>query len=192
MFQKELARPLALLVGLFLMRQGGAQESSRGLPSPPMPAPSATTPAPPGVLPPAVPSPAVVTAPTATPPGSPGPPSLPAAGDDADRAGSTPRVIRPPDAGFPTAALPEPFARPAAPFFAPFDPPVGFTGPSSVVPVERQQDPHFVPIADRWRTGMPAWDRYGSGHPVIDDYPYMPGRWYDAFNRTRSRAEPFV
>ena len=185
MFQKELARPLALMLGLSLAltRLAAAQESSGGLPSPPLPATSATSPAQRGMVPLEVPSPAVIAAPAAAPPRSPGTPRLLEPGEDPDQGGSTPRLIRPPDAGFPTAALPEPFARPVGPFFAPFDPPTGFTGPSSVVPIEGQQDPHFVPIADRWRTGYPDWDRYGNGHPIVDDYPYMPGRWYDPFNQ---------
>src|SRR5688572_18449084 len=67
------------------------------------------------------------------------------------------------------------------PFFTPVDPPIGYTGPSSVVPSEGQTDPHFVPLEDRWRVGYPEWDRYGKGHPVNDDYPYMPGRRFDPF-----------
>jgi hypothetical protein len=69
------------------------------------------------------------------------------------------------------------------PFFTPMDPPIGFTGPSGVLPMEGQQDPHFVPVADRWRIGYPEWDRYDKGHPIADDYPYMPGRWFDPFNQ---------
>jgi hypothetical protein len=66
----------------------------------------------------------------------------------------------------------------------PVDPPIGFTGRSSVTPRAPQDDPHFVPVEDRWRIGYPAWDRYGKGHPVNDDYPYMPGRLLDPFNQT--------
>ena len=43
--------------------------------------------------------------------------------------------------------------------------------------------PHFVPIEDRWRIGFPEWDRYGHGHPLIDDYPYTEGRWWDPYNQ---------
>ncbi|MDR3635922.1 MAG: hypothetical protein P4L84_19120 [Isosphaeraceae bacterium] len=68
-------------------------------------------------------------------------------------------------------------------FQTPWDPPIGYTGPTSVVPREGQQDPHFIPLEDRWRTGFPEWDRYGKGHPVNDDYPYMPGRINDPFNQ---------
>src|SRR5262249_55081016 len=37
------------------------------------------------------------------------------------------------------------------PFRTPIDPPLGFTGKSSVLPSEDQSDPHFVPVEDRWR-----------------------------------------
>jgi hypothetical protein len=65
----------------------------------------------------------------------------------------------------------------------PIDPPIGYTGPSGVMPTEGQESSHFVPIEDRWRIGYPAWDRYGKGHPILDDYPYLPGRWFDPFNQ---------
>jgi len=62
------------------------------------------------------------------------------------------------------------------------DAPLGFTGPSGVLPRESQTDPHFVPMEDRWRIGFPTWDRYGKGHPLTDDYPYVEGHWWDPFN----------
>ena len=64
----------------------------------------------------------------------------------------------------------------------PMDPPTGYTGASGVLPTESQQSSHFVPVEDRWRIGYPAWDRYDRGHPITDDYPYMPGRLLDPFN----------
>jgi hypothetical protein len=57
----------------------------------------------------------------------------------------------------------------------PVDPPTGFAGPSGVRPSEVQEGPHFVPMEDRWRTGFSPWDRYGKGHPLLDDYPYAQG-----------------
>jgi hypothetical protein len=63
------------------------------------------------------------------------------------------------------------------------DPPLGFTGPTGVAPTEDQESSHFVPVEDRWRLGFPAWDRYGKGHPWVDDYPYVLGRWWDPFNQ---------
>jgi hypothetical protein len=62
-------------------------------------------------------------------------------------------------------------------------PPLGYTGPSTVLPTERQNTSHFIPIEDRWRMGFPAWDRYGKGHPIGDDYPYVQGAWYDPYNQ---------
>jgi len=63
------------------------------------------------------------------------------------------------------------------------DPPLGFAGPSGVPLRECQQDSDFVPIADRWRLGFPQWDRYGKGHPWVDDYPYVEGHWWDPYNQ---------
>jgi len=64
-----------------------------------------------------------------------------------------------------------------------FQAPLGYTGPTSVLPTEGQNTSHFVPIEDRWRVGSPAWDRYGKGHPVGDDYPFVQGAWYDPYNQ---------
>ena len=79
------------------------------------------------------------------------------------------------------ATFPEPEASPiAAPgqFFRDLmmEPPTGFSGKSGIVlGTEPQVSPDFVPIEDRWRLGYPEWDRYGKGHPLLDDYPYVPG-----------------
>src|SRR5262249_29612222 len=151
-----------------------------GLQAPPLPAPSAaspgTTTAPSPIMPPPAPAPTagegmVGPAPVMLPPGSAAPD---AAAEGGERPGPRPPVLRPPDEGFPTPALPEPFARPEGPFFTRFDPPMGYTGRSGVLPTEVQTDPHFVPVEDRWRTGYPEWDRYDKGHPILDDYPYQP------------------
>ena len=61
--------------------------------------------------------------------------------------------------------------------------PRGFTGKSSVVPSERQESSHFVPREDRWRFGMPPWDRYGKGHPRLDDYPYSLGNLFNPYTQ---------
>jgi hypothetical protein len=63
------------------------------------------------------------------------------------------------------------------------DAPLGFSGPSGVLPGETQQDSHFVPVEDRWRVGFPRWDRYGHGHPPVDDYPYVEGTRWDPYNQ---------
>jgi hypothetical protein len=67
--------------------------------------------------------------------------------------------------------------------------PTGFTGPSGIVPRELQQDSHFVPVEDRWRSGIPAWDRYGKGHPPLDDYPYDVGHWWDPYHQNVLKAD---
>jgi hypothetical protein len=68
-------------------------------------------------------------------------------------------------------------------FQTPTGPPTGFTGRSSVLPREYQSDAHFIPVEDRWRIGLPEWDRYDRGHPPLDDYPYTQGHWWDPFNQ---------
>ncbi len=62
-------------------------------------------------------------------------------------------------------------------------PPLGFTGPSGILPSEGQQSEHFVPMEDRWRAGFPQWDRYGKGHPRLDDYPNVAGSLWDSYNQ---------
>jgi hypothetical protein len=113
-------------------------------------------------------------------------PPLPDLGADDDARtglGIRPGVLRRP-------IVPAPGPQPAPPpivfsnfFRTLFDPPIGYTGKSSVLPSEGQQDPHFVPVEDRWRVGYPEWDRYGNGHPLLSDYPFMPGRLLDPFNQ---------
>lgn len=78
---------------------------------------------------------------------------------------------------------PDPLPTPEAPpFQVPTGPPTGFTGRSSVAPTTVQADGHFVPVEDRWRIGLPPWDRYGNGHPPVDDSPYAEGHWWDPYN----------
>ena len=98
-----------------------------------------------------------------------------------------PALRRPIDAEVPAApsvaALPNFFRAPGRFFRTRREPPLGYTGPSGVMPIEDQSSDDFVPVEDRWRIGFPEWDRYGKGHPVTDDYPYMPGRKFDPFNQ---------
>jgi hypothetical protein len=54
-------------------------------------------------------------------------------------------------------------------FQTPRDAPLGYAGPSRILPRDIQQDAQFVPVEDRWRIGLPEWDRYGKGHPFGDD-----------------------
>lgn len=72
----------------------------------------------------------------------------------------------PPSAPLP---LPPPLTRTS------FDAPLGFAGPSGILPREGSEDAHFVPIEDRWRIGFPEWDRHGQEHPLGNEYPYTTG-----------------
>ena len=82
----------------------------------------------------------------------------------------------------PTDLPAEPAPPPRYEPYSPIDPvvrrppPPGFTGRSSVLPLEVPEDGHFIPAEDRWRVAMPEWDRYDKGHPRQDDYPYDIGR----------------
>ena len=89
-------------------------------------------------------------------------------------------LSRPIDAPAPVQTV---FPAPEVLFEQPMAPPLGYTGPSSVIPTEIAESSHFIPVEDRWRMGLPEWDRYGKGHPVTDDYPYMPGRHLDPYNQ---------
>jgi hypothetical protein len=62
-------------------------------------------------------------------------------------------------------------------------PTAGFSGASGVLPSERQESAHFVPIEDRWRIGLPPWDRYDRGHPRLDDYPYALGNIFNPYTQ---------
>jgi hypothetical protein len=55
----------------------------------------------------------------------------------------------------------------------------GFTGPASARPTPVQTSPDFVPILDRWRLGLPDWNRYE--RPL--DAPYVRGHWWDPYNQ---------
>jgi len=37
-----------------------------------------------------------------------------------------------------------------------------------------------VPIPDRWRLGLPDWNRY---ERPLADTPFKPGRWWDPYNQ---------
>ncbi|MDB5311700.1 MAG: hypothetical protein JWO38_5902 [Gemmataceae bacterium] len=63
-----------------------------------------------------------------------------------------------------------------------YDPPLGFAGPSGVIPRSGRND-EYDTVEDRWRIGFPDWDRYGQGRPAVFDYPYKLGRWFDPYNQ---------
>jgi len=54
------------------------------------------------------------------------------------------------------------------------DPPLGFTGPSGIVP-RSGNNLEYETVEDRWRIGFPFWDRYGEEFPAGKDYPYRLG-----------------
>ena len=58
--------------------------------------------------------------------------------------------------------------------------PPGFVGPSYGHPRATETSPDFIPVPDRWRLGLPAWNRY---ERPIPDVPYKPGRWWDPYNQ---------
>jgi hypothetical protein len=95
--------------------------------------------------------------------------------------------VRPPVLNRPIDAVlpPPPDEQPGAEYPSqPFDPPLGYTGPSGVLP-RIKADKDFVPVEDRWRIGFPAWDRadYDADNPKTGDYPYQLGRLFDPFNQ---------
>lgn len=63
------------------------------------------------------------------------------------------------------------------------DAPLGFSGPSGVLPQEYQENSHFVPVEDQWRTGFPAWDRNDDPDTWMTDSPYIEGRLLDPYNQ---------
>ena len=108
--------------------------------------------------------------------------------------------LRPP----PTEALPEP--EPAIEFSDDrFDKyllrtarqmPTGFAGPSGVMPVDGQQNSHFVPVPDRWRLGFPIWDRFDKdrdllpqGDPFEEDGPFSRGRLINPYRQNLVKGD---
>ena len=59
------------------------------------------------------------------------------------------------------------------------DRPPGFVGRSMGHPRPIDTSPDFVPIPDRWRLGLPNWNRYE--RPL--EAPFVRGRWWDPYNQ---------
>jgi len=59
------------------------------------------------------------------------------------------------------------------------DQPPGFVGPSLGHPKPTDTSPDFVPIPDRWRIGMPVWNRFDRSI----ESGYVPGHWWDPYNQ---------
>ncbi len=100
----------------------------------------------------------------------------------ADAEIARPPILRAPVGEVEAPPLPE-TGQPQPLLQQPIDPPLGYTGRSSVLPGEYQETSDFLPMEDRWRSGFPAWDRYDKGHPPVDDYPYVEGHWWDPYNQ---------
>ena len=97
---------------------------------------------------------------------------------------SEPKSIAPPELDGLSLPQADHFPPEAAPYqLTTFQAPLGFTGPTSVLPTESQNTSHFVPVEDQWRIGSPTWDRYNKGHPIGHDYPFVQGAWYDPYNQ---------
>lgn len=90
----------------------------------------------------------------------------------------------------PLKRLLEPQKSPAAPpdgsadglSAAVYAPTPGFSGPSGIVPRSGNND-EYDTLEDRWRIGLPAYDRYGLGHPRVFDYPFRLGQIFDPYNQ---------
>lgn len=94
-----------------------------------------------------------------------------------------PPVLRNPQADQDFVPLPEYAEEPDPVLTWPVDPPPGFAGRSSISPREAQENSDFVPMEDRWRIGLPEYDRYGQGHPGDFEYPFVPGRKLDPYHQ---------
>jgi hypothetical protein len=100
--------------------------------------------------------------------------------DYADEGGAVPGLLERPLTG-PGEIFDNPVEPSAWPFHS-LQAPLGYSGKSGILPTESQEDGHFVPVPDRWRSGFPDWDRYGDGHPIGVDAPYKKGHWWDPYN----------
>lgn len=132
----------------------------------------------PAELPPIVPLGPTEPTPTAAPVEPLLPPARPAATPSSEPPANPPVLDRP---VAPDAATPD-FLPAEQPTFTGSltDPPPGFAGRSSVRPTVFPTI-DFGPVEDRWRIGFPTWDRYDRGHPLMDQYPYILGRWIDPY-----------
>lgn len=61
-------------------------------------------------------------------------------------------------------------------------PTLGYAGPSGILP-RSGNNAEYETMEDRWRIGLPEWDRYGQGHPRVFDYPFQPGQALDPYRQ---------
>lgn len=98
--------------------------------------------------------------------------------------GIMPEVLRDPAEAVNRLPAPEPLVDLHTPFFQlPCEGPHGYSGRSGVAPRELQTTSQFVPVEDRWRLGVPDYDRYGKGHPAQDEYLGVEGSLWDPYNQ---------
>jgi len=104
-----------------------------------------------------------------------------------------PPVLRDPQADQDFVPLPE-YAEPLDPMLTwPVDPPPGYAGRSGISQREEQESSDFVPVEDRWRIGLPEYDRYDQGHPRDFEYPFVPGRKWDPYHQNVLKGDyPFL
>lgn len=79
-------------------------------------------------------------------------------------------------------AEPDPQGAPVIPVGVLPDPALGFSGRSRV-PMRSGSNDEYDTVEDRWRIGLPAWDRYEKGHPPGFDYPFAVGRWFNPYTQ---------
>ena len=110
--------------------------------------------------------------------------ALPAPGGEeaqqAEQDGGGGKMLERPLDSKPPETVPAAFEAPEE--MPPIDPPLGFSGRSSVLP-KNDATADFVPMEDRWRIGLPTYDRYGRGHALPDDYPGEVGSPWDPFQQ---------
>lgn len=153
--------------------------SSPFLPTPPVA--SGTSPnAPPGIVAPPGGLPAVPAIPGPVAPGArPALPAIPQANQLPQDTTRQPieRLLEP------TNPIPPNAGEEIQPADYTYFPTLGFAGQSGVRPRSGRNN-EFETMEDRWRIGLPEWDRYGVGHPRVFDYPYQLGRWFDPYRQS--------
>ena len=84
------------------------------------------------------------------------------------------RSLEPETKRLETAKAPAPFTQTV------FDPPLGYAGPSGIVPRAGASE-EFITVEDRWRLGMPEWNRSAEPQKPVVDSPYELGQWWDPY-----------
>lgn len=63
-----------------------------------------------------------------------------------------------------------------------FDPSLGYAGHSGVVARSGSSE-EFITVEDRWRLGLPEWNRSDEPQKLTVDSPYELGRWWDPYTQ---------